>query len=97
MTTDTTYNGYLNRATWNVALWIGNEAGLYNAAVSFMSLYDAANGGKGVKGAYKGRAPYAAFIRHMGMQDERTGDNFKWLSDRLCYRELNDFMKELVC
>ena len=30
--TDTTYNGFTNYATWNVALWIGNDEGLYNLA-----------------------------------------------------------------
>lgn len=25
------YNGWTNRATWNVALWVGNEEGLYRA------------------------------------------------------------------
>ena len=27
-----TYNGWANYATWNVALWLGNNEGMYNLA-----------------------------------------------------------------
>lgn len=30
--TDTTYNGWTNYETWNAALWIGSDEGLYNIA-----------------------------------------------------------------
>jgi hypothetical protein len=30
--TDTTYNGWKNYETWNVALWIGHNEGLYQSA-----------------------------------------------------------------
>jgi len=30
--TEKTYNGWTNYETWNVALWIGNDEGLYNMA-----------------------------------------------------------------
>lgn len=37
---DTTYNGWTNYQTWNVALWIGNVEGLYNEARRSYSYQD---------------------------------------------------------
>lgn len=76
-----TYNGWKNYATWNVALWIGNDEGLYRAAVEFSR-------------QCKGRAIYRLFIEHMGLEGQRTQDRVKWDGDDLDYRALNDMMRE---
>lgn len=76
------YNGYKNYQTWNVSLWLFNDECLYYAAIEFMK-------------SYKGARPYAAFIRRMGMEQERTPDRIKWISTRLDYKTLNEEMREL--
>lgn len=83
MTTTATYEGWKNRATWNCSLWLNNDYGMYTAAVAFMN-------------NYKGKRPYIDFIRSIGAENERTGDNYKWLGSRLGYTELNQMMRELV-
>jgi hypothetical protein len=83
MTKETTYNGWKNRQTWNVALWLSNDYGLYTAAKEYM------NSRKGKK------ATYAGFIKYMGMQHDRTPDNIAWLGTRLDLSALNAMMSEL--
>lgn len=82
---DTKYNGWANYETWNVALYINNESGLYFAAREFML------------GTWKdAREPYLGFVRWMGMANERTADNIRYVSRKLDYAELNEMMRELV-
>jgi hypothetical protein len=38
-----TYNGWKNWATWNVALWLGNDEALYKMARRFVNYKDLAN------------------------------------------------------
>ena len=53
--TDTVYNGWTNYETWNVALWINNEEGLYELArdcgdyETFVELVGNATTGDGVR------------------------------------------------
>lgn len=84
MKTETGYNGWTNRQTWNCALWIGNDEPLYRAAVDYM------------RNVNRGRAPYRLFIEHMGMTSDRTPDGIKWMSCALDLLALNEMMRELV-
>jgi uncharacterized protein (DUF1810 family) len=77
-----TYNGWKNRETWNVALWISNDEPLYRAAVAFAR-------------SSKSRAPYRHFIE-CEIASPTTPDGVSWTSRKLDYRRLNEFMRELV-
>lgn len=81
--TTATYNGWKNRQTWNVALWIGNDERLYRAAVAFVR-------------DFKGRAVYKAFIDREGLSGSSTPDGIKWDGQKLDYRALNEMMRELA-
>ena len=39
---NTSYNGWKNWATWNVALWLGNDESLYKIARRFVNYKDIA-------------------------------------------------------
>ena len=76
------YVGWKNKATWNVALYIGNDEPLYRAAVDYMKRYP------------ESKHPYFNFIKSLGMERDKTPDGFKWASQILDYKELNEMMRE---
>jgi len=78
------YNGWTNYETWNVALWIQNDEGLYNAA------RDVVRSRGHLFGAYK------AFVADLGLEDSQTPDGQDWLGNQLDYAELDNMMLELV-
>jgi hypothetical protein len=80
----TEYNGWKNRQTWNVALWLGSDESLYMAACRFMKVN------------LKIKHPYARFIKEQQLETERTGDNIAWAGSCLDYKALDDMMRELV-
>jgi hypothetical protein len=80
--TEKEYNGWKNRATWNVALWVNNDQDIYEGAVEFMK-------------DYKGISPYRTFMRTCGLQGQRTPDKILWVSQILDFDALNEMMKEL--
>ena len=86
--TDTTYNGWANRETWNVALWIGNDEFLYNTAKACVEFCD------------NTETPYSKFVRCMmegqiGRMLGATGDGFSWDDPNINREEINEMMSEL--
>lgn len=71
-----TYNGWKNHATWNVALWLGNDEGLYYSTIEFMKNYD-------------GLTPYRDFIQYCDLEKSLTPDGVHWLDSGLDYARLN--------
>lgn len=77
---DTTYEGWKNYETWNVALWVNNEYPLYLSATLFMK-------------AYSGAMPYRDWVKIAGLGDKKTPDGCNYISKRLSYSELNEMMR----
>lgn len=84
-----TYNGWKNRQTWNVALWLQNDENLYNDALDFMRSEKERLSPRDV------HKPYIRFCDYIGLTGLRTPDNISWISTRLDYAALNSMMRDL--
>ncbi len=81
---DTKYNGWTNRQTWNVALWMGNDEGLYRTAREI------------ARRTPEDQSPYEAFrddMREMGISE--TPDRVAYNDSGLDVDELDAMMREL--
>lgn len=73
------YNGYKNRATWNVALWLGNDENLYRLVMNY---------GKDV--TYRDFAK-----TYLKMVSDGTPDGVDWLDDALDHDALDEVIEEM--
>ena len=76
---DTSYNGWTNYETWNVALWIQNDVGLYNLAKQYR---------------HYGYVEFAASMHH-DFDSYKTPDGVRWDDESLDVDELNEMMEDL--
>jgi hypothetical protein len=81
------YNGWKNRATWNVALWINNDAERYEQARGFMS-YAADN-----KDPMAAVNPYQRFVYINGLG--HTPDGYSYTDESLDIEALDEMMRDL--
>lgn len=79
--TEQGYNGWKNYETWNVALWIGNDEGLYGLA-QYCSMKE---------------RPYAAFVELLTFNGmvKTTPDGVSWNDSKLDIDALDEMMGEL--
>ena len=74
------YNGWANYATWNVALWIGSDEGLYHTAKEYRC----------------DPAPYQAFADAMrGLNHIETPDHVAYNDRSLDTDALDEMIREL--
>ena len=75
------YNGWKNRETWNVALWIGNDFPVYNASRAYKTY----------------PSPYQTFrwdLRNGMLKCKETGDGVGLWDANLDIEALNEMMRE---
>lgn len=80
------YEGWKNRATWNVALWIANDEALYTKAVNY------------VKRCRREKRPisWTDFSTRTSLKHLKTPDGYSYVAPELCKTELTQMLKDLI-
>jgi len=78
-----TYNGWKNRETWNVALWLNNDPGYYALVRDFRNHY---------KKTRSSKADYQAFLDFGGMNGERTRDGVAFNGPKVDTRAIVNYV-----
>lgn len=81
MATATEYNGWANRQTWNVALWLGNDEGLYREANRYVAKFGQSITAMGAR----------AFVRRV--MGERTPDGVGL--SRVRWSQIAEMLREM--
>lgn len=84
---DTTYNGWANYETWNVALWISNDEGLYQIAKEAGSYKSFTERLKDIYEAAKSLDDVAVAFQ--------TPDGVAWNDSNLDIDALNEMLSDL--
>ena len=74
------YNGWKNYGTWNVALWIDNDQGLYALAIEYAKQTE--------------DPTYRGFVEYAGLDLELTPDRVRYLHVTHDYDGLDEFIAE---
>jgi hypothetical protein len=90
-----TYNGWKNRSTWNVALWINNDYELYQSVKKYKEHKKELDKRVIAKGLKTKSISYRGFINFAGLTYTKTPDNIKYISTMLDYNALNKMIKEI--
>ena len=78
------YNGWKNRETWNVALWLNNDVSYYNLQKEFRNSY---------KKTRSSKADYQAFLDFAGLDGHKTPDGISFSNMKIDTRAIvNDVL-----
>lgn len=87
------YQGWKNRATWNVALWVNNDEGLYREAVAYVQRCKAR---RVVAGERFATPRWRVFVESAGLSGQKTPDGYAYDGIRLDYKALSAMLKEMA-